>query len=65
MSFNKIRFSWLEEFNLEKNKLDEAEMNNLKIGDEIKVDVFQEGDNKVWEKEAKEKVFKEWLKDIF
>ncbi len=46
VGFNKKnnRFSWLEEFNLEKNKLDEAEMNNLKIGDEIKVDVFQEGD---------------------
>ncbi len=46
VGFNKKnnRFSWLEEFNLEKNKLNEAEMNNLKIGDEIKVDVFQEGD---------------------
>jgi large subunit ribosomal protein L3 len=46
VGFNKKnnRFSWLEEFNLEKNKLNEAEVNNLKIGDEIKVDVFQEGD---------------------
>ncbi|MDD3491433.1 MAG: 50S ribosomal protein L3 [Candidatus Pacebacteria bacterium] len=38
------KFQWFEEFNLEKNKLNETEMNNLKIGDEIKVDVFEEGD---------------------
>ncbi|MDD5760559.1 MAG: 50S ribosomal protein L3 [Candidatus Pacebacteria bacterium] len=43
----KNKFQWFQEFNLDKKRENEKEEITLKIGDEIKVDVFQEGDE-VW-----------------
>ncbi|MFA5360387.1 MAG: 50S ribosomal protein L3 [Candidatus Paceibacterota bacterium] len=40
----KNKFQWLQEFNLDKKRKNEKEEITLKIGDEIKVDIFQEGD---------------------
>jgi len=40
----KNKFSWIQEFNLDKNKKNAIKEIDLKVGDKISVDVFEEGD---------------------
>lgn len=37
------KFLWVQEFNIDKNKKDQKEI-SFKVGDQIKVNIFQEGD---------------------